>query len=112
MTDWRDIPLRPGNPYPLGATWIENEDGVNFSIFSENATKVELLLFSHNKNYPKEVIEVRNKTADLWHTFVPGTRPGQFYAYRIHGPYKPEEGLRFNPNKAVIDLTLRQFQGR
>ncbi len=112
MTDWRDIPLRPGSPYPLGSTWIESEDGVNFSLFSENATKVELLLFSHNKNYPKEVIEVRNKMADLWHTFVPGTRPGQYYAYRVYGAYKPDEGLRFNPNKALIDPYAKAISGQ
>ncbi|WP_054838673.1 glycogen debranching protein GlgX [Sulfuracidifex metallicus] len=111
MVDWRDVPLRPGNPYPLGSTWLEEEDGVNFSLFSENATKVEILLFSRNKKYPKEVIEVRNRMADIWHTFVPGIRPGHLYAYRVHGPYKPEEGLRFNPNKALIDPYAKAISG-
>ncbi len=111
MTDWRDIPLRPGSPYPLGATWLEEDAGVNFSLFSENATKVEILLFSRSKKYPKEVIEVRNRTADLWHTFIPGVRPSQFYAYRVYGPYKPEEGLRFNPNKALVDPYAKAISG-
>jgi len=108
----RDRPLRPGEPYPLGANWIEREDGVNFSLFSENAEKVELLLYSPaNQKYPKEVIEVKNKTGDIWHTFVPGLRPGQLYAYRVYGPYKPEIGLRFNPNKVLIDPYAKAING-
>lgn len=108
----RDRPLRPGEPYPLGANWIEKEDGVNFSLFSENAEKVELLLYSPaNQKYPKEVIEVKNKTGDIWHTFVPGLRPGQLYAYRVYGPYKPEMGLRFNPNKVLIDPYAKAING-
>ncbi|MEM3350800.1 MAG: glycogen debranching protein GlgX [Saccharolobus sp.] len=108
----RDRPLRPGEPYPLGANWIEDEDGVNFSLFSENAEKVELLLYSQtNQKYPKEVIEVKNKTGDIWHTFVPGLRPGQLYAYRVYGPYKPEIGLRFNPNKVLIDPYAKAING-
>lgn len=108
----RDRPLRPGEPYPLGANWIEREDGVNFSLFSENAEKVELLLYSPaNQKYPKEVIEVKNKTGDIWHTFVPGLRPSQLYAYRVYGPYKPEMGLRFNPNKVLIDPYAKAING-
>ncbi|ADX84573.1 glycoside hydrolase family 13 protein [Sulfolobus islandicus REY15A] len=98
----RDRPLRPGDPYPLGSNWIEDEDGVNFSLFSENAEKVELLLYSQtNQKYPKEIIEVKNRTGDLWHILVPGLRPGQLYAYKVYGPYKPALGLRFNPNKVL-----------
>jgi glycogen operon protein len=107
----RDRPLRPGQPYPLGANWIEDYDGVNFSLFSENGEKVELVLYSLNQKYPKEVIEVRNRTADIWHTFVPGVRPGQLYGYRVHGPYKPESGFRFNPNKLLIDPYARAIGG-
>ncbi len=84
----RDRPLRPGRPYPLGSNWIEEEDGVNFSLFSENAEKVEIVLFS-NKNDPKEVIEVKNRTGDIWHTFVPGLIPGQLYGYRFTVPTNP-----------------------
>ena len=108
----RDRPLRPGEPYPLGATWIEEEDGTNFAIFSENATKIELLLYSPSKqDYPKEVIEVKNRTGDIWHVFVPGVGPRQLYAYRVYGPYKPEEGLRFNPNKVLIDPYCKAING-
>ncbi|WP_338602180.1 glycogen debranching protein GlgX [Sulfolobus tengchongensis] len=108
----RDRPLSPGEPYPLGSTWIESEDGVNFSLFSENAEKVELLLYSpSNQKYPKEVIELKEKTGDIFHTFVPGLRPGSLYAYRVYGPYKPELGLRFNPNKALIDPYAKAING-
>ncbi len=107
----KDRPLRPGEPFPLGANWIEDEDGVNFSIFSENAEKIELVLYSSDQRYPKEVIEVRNRTADIWHTFVPGIRPGQLYGYRVHGPYKPEMGLRFNPHKLLLDPYARAING-
>ncbi|QXJ29377.1 Limit dextrin alpha-1,6-maltotetraose-hydrolase [Saccharolobus shibatae B12] len=108
----RDRPLRPGDPYPLGSNWIEDEDGVNFSLFSENAEKVELFLYSQtNQKYPKEIIEVKNKTGDIWHVFIPGLRPGQLYAYRVYGPYKPELGLRFNPNKVLIDPYAKAING-
>ncbi|QKQ98997.1 glycogen debranching protein GlgX [Metallosphaera tengchongensis] len=106
----RDRPLRPGDPYPLGPTWTE--DGVNFSIFSENAEKIELNLYSAiNQRYPKETIELKNRTGDLWHTFVPGLRPGQLYGYKVHGPYKPEVGLRFNPHKLLLDPYAKAING-
>lgn len=107
----RDIPLRPGEPSPLGATWMEEEDGVNFSLFSENAERVQLVLFSPNQDKPKEVIEVKNKIGDVWHVFVPGLRPGQLYGYRVHGPYKPEQGYRFNANKLLIDPYAKAIDG-
>ncbi|TRM77896.1 glycogen debranching enzyme GlgX [Sulfolobus sp. A20-N-F6] len=108
----RDRPLRPGEPFPLGANWIESEDGVNFSIFSENAEKIELLLYTpSNQKYPKEVIELKNRTGDIWHTFVPGLGPKQLYAYRVYGPYKPEMGLRFNPHKVLIDPYAKAING-
>ncbi|BCS93138.1 glycogen debranching protein GlgX [Metallosphaera javensis (ex Sakai et al. 2022)] len=107
----RDRPLRPGDSFPLGSNWIEDDDGVNFSIFSENAEKVELVLYAPNQKYPKEVIEVRNRTADIWHVFVPGVRPGQLYGYRVHGPYKPEMGLRFNPHKLLLDPYAKAISG-
>ncbi|AKV73985.1 hypothetical protein MsedC_0928 [Metallosphaera sedula] len=88
MLKTKDRPLRPGEPFPLGANWIEDEDGVNFSILSENAEKIELVLYLSDQRYPKEVMEVRNRTADIWHTFL-GIRSSQLYGYRVHGPYKP-----------------------
>jgi len=103
-------PTRPGEPYPIGVTITK--DGANFVLFSENATSVQLLLFSHpDDKEPKEIIDVKEKTGDLWHVLVPGILSGQLYAYKVDGPFKPEEGLRFNKNKAVIDPYARALAG-
>lgn len=103
-------PLRPGEPIPLGVTIVK--DGVNFALFSEHATAVELLLFSHpDDKEPKETIPVKEKTGDIWHVLVPGIRPGQLYAYKVDGPYKPEQGLRFNKNKTLIDPYAKALAG-
>jgi isoamylase len=92
--------VREGSPYPRGATWDGN--GVNFALFSANATKVELCLFDSDGGESARIAlpEYRDET---WHGYVPGIGPGQFYGYRVHGPYAPEEGHRFNPNKLVLD---------
>ncbi len=92
----------PGNPYPLGATW--NGSGVNFAIYSANATKVELCLFDSIDDI-KEVakIPLQEKTDFVWHCFLPELKPGQLYAYRVHGPYEPHHGHRFNANKILLD---------
>jgi isoamylase len=92
----------PGNPYPLGATW--DGEGVNFAVFSENATAVELCLFSQaQRGKETYVIPVRERTHGVWHVYLPDVRPGQLYGYRVHGPYDPEKGQRFNPAKLLID---------
>ncbi len=94
--------IYPGNPYPLGATW--DGLGVNFSLFSENATQVELCLFESKysiKEYAR--ILMPEYSDQVWHCYLPDIKPGQIYAYRVYGPYNPERGLRFNPNKIVID---------
>ncbi|WP_409014844.1 glycogen debranching protein GlgX [Dyadobacter aurulentus] len=97
-----NLDLRPGTPYPLGATWTG--DGVNFAIFSENATKVELCLFDSPDAQSENIkIEVEEVTHHIWHAYVPGLRPGQLYGYRMHGPFEPENGHRFNPHKLLID---------
>jgi isoamylase len=83
----------PGSPHPLGATL--NERGVNFALYSENATKVELCLFDEREREMR--IPLRQRTAFVWHGYVPGIKIGQRYGYRVHGPYRPAEGLRFNP---------------
>lgn len=91
-----------GHPYPLGATW--DGKGVNFAIFSENAAKVELCLFESidaTKEYQR--ITLPEYTNHIWHCYLPDIRPGQIYGYRVHGPYKPEDGLRFNPHKVLVD---------
>jgi isoamylase len=92
----------PGRPYPLGATW--DGGGVNFSLFSEHATRVELCLFdSADAERESERIEITEQTDLAWHIYLPEAQPGQLYGYRVHGPYEPEQGHRFNPNKIVLD---------
>ncbi|HZF55092.1 MAG TPA: glycogen debranching protein GlgX [Polyangiaceae bacterium] len=92
----------PGKPYPLGASY--NGVGVNFALFSEGATKVELCLFdSATDSAPRETIELMEKRVHVFHSFVPGIKPGQLYGYRVHGPWDPERGLRFNPAKVLVD---------
>ena len=92
----------PGQPYPLGATWTGL--GVNFAIYSANATRVELCLFSSPEaTQPSACVPLSEHTDMVWHSDLPDARPGQLYAYRVHGPYEPAAGLRFNPHKFVID---------
>jgi glycogen operon protein len=92
----------PGSPYPLGATW--DGMGVNFSLFSEHATKVELCLFeATGASAGHQRIEMREQTDMAWHVYMPDVRPGQLYGYRVHGPYEPASGHRFNSNKVVLD---------
>ena len=92
----------PGRPYPLGATW--DGAGVNFAIFSEHAQKIELCLFD-SVNAEKEThrIPLRHQTDLVWHTYLPDPMPGQLYGYRVHGPYDPGKGFRFNANKLLLD---------
>src|SRR3954471_5140987 len=93
--------LSEGLPFPLGATW--DGHGVNFALFSENAAKVELCLFdSIAQERETERIELREKTDQVWHVHLKDIRPGQLYGYRVHGPYEPEKGLRFNPHKLLL----------
>jgi glycogen operon protein len=96
----------PGNPYPLGATWTGL--GVNFAIFSARATRVELCLFeSLESRQESERIVLPEQTDMVWHGFLPDARPNQLYGYRVHGPYDPAQGHRFNPNKVVMDPYAR-----
>jgi|HigsolmetaAR202D_1030399.scaffolds.fasta_scaffold00835_12 glycogen debranching enzyme GlgX len=98
--------LLPGRPYPLGATLLEG--GTNFAIFSQYATKVELCLFdSPEAEYESERIVLQERTDHVWHGFLPGVGAGQVYAYRVYGPYAPEQGHRFNPAKLLIDPYAR-----
>src|SRR4029453_15803848 len=101
---------RPGSPYPLGATW--DGEGVNFALFSENATSVELCLFEGSKgNDELARVRVTEQTDLVWHVYLPGIRPGQRYGYRVHGPYEPEKGHRFNPAKLLIDPYAKAIDG-
>ncbi|MCC7420460.1 MAG: glycogen debranching enzyme GlgX, partial [Planctomycetaceae bacterium] len=89
-----------GRPYPLGATWDGN--GVNFAIFSENAEAIELCLFgSADAKSETTKIKLTEKKDMVWHCYLPDVRPGQLYGYRVHGPYDPANGMRFNPAKVV-----------
>jgi len=93
---------RPGKPYPLGATW--DGMGVNFALFSEHATGVELcLLDSPDARMESDRIKLMEQTDKVWHCYLPDARPGQIYGYRVYGPYDPERGHRFNPYKIVLD---------
>jgi isoamylase len=98
-------PVRSGSPLPLGAH--QELDGVNFSIFSRNGTNVRLEFYDHVQDQvPSRAIVFdpnRNRTGDIWHVWVQGVQPGQLYGYRVDGPYEPEEGHRFNPNKLLLD---------
>lgn len=97
----------PGRPYPLGATW--DGAGVNFSLFSENATKVELCLF--DANGAEQRVAMNEQTHQVWHVYLPEARPGQFYGYRVDGPYEPGQGHRFNAAKLLLDPYAKAFTG-
>jgi glycogen operon protein len=99
-----------GRPYPLGATW--DGEGVNFSLFSEHADKVELCLFEQRGRHEIARIPVRWQTDQIWHCYVPEARPGQLYGYRVYGPYEPRQGMRFNPNKLLLDPYAKQLIGQ
>jgi isoamylase len=99
--------LYPGSPYPLGATW--DGEGVNFAIYSENATGVELCLIDADARERR--IALKERTAFVWHGYVPGIGPRQLYGYRVHGPYEPERGLRFNANNLLLDPYAKAVDG-
>jgi isoamylase len=99
----------PGKPYPLGATW--DGEGINFALFSENAEKVELCLFDPAGKREVERVEIREQTDQIWHCYLPYGRLGQLYGYRVYGPYDPERGHRFNPNKLLLDPYAKAMVG-
>ncbi len=102
--------IREGKPFPLGATW--DGLGVNFALFSAHATKVELCLFDARGERELERINLPEYTDEVWHGYLPSARPGTVYAYRVYGPFEPDAGHRFNPNKLVIDPYARQLVGQ
>ena len=100
----------PGSPVPLGATW--DGAGTNFALYSEHAERVELCLFDH----PDAAVETARVNFALcengvWHAYLPGIRPGQLYGYRVHGPYAPDRGHRFNPAKLLLDPYAKAISG-
>ena len=98
-----------GSDVPLGATW--DGTGTNFALFSAHAEKVELCLFDPRGRREVERIELPEFTHQVWHGYLPDVRPGQLYGYRVHGPYEPGAGHRFNPHKLVLDPYALQHKG-
>ncbi|MCC8407551.1 glycogen debranching protein GlgX [Mucilaginibacter sp. UR6-1] len=100
----------PGKPYPLGATW--DGEGVNFTLYADNATGVELCLFdSPEATAESNRIKLYERSHQVWHIYLPGVKPGQLYGYRVHGPYEPQNGHRFNPNKLLLDPYAKAIAG-
>jgi isoamylase len=107
MTPARE-PVWPGQPRPLGASW--DGDGTNFAAFAEGADAVELALFDHSGRERR--IRLPEVTAHVWHGYVPEVRPGQRYGFRVHGPYDPDRGHRYNPAKLLLDPYARAIEGK
>jgi isoamylase len=101
--------VRPGRPAPLGATW--DGEGVNFSLFSEVAERVELCLFDEDGR-ETAAIDLPEVTALCWHGYLPGVGPGQRYGYRVHGPWDPARGARCNASKLLLDPYAKAVAGR
>jgi isoamylase len=100
----------PGRPYPLGATW--DGEGVNFALFSQHAEQVMLCLFDARGRHEIEQIPLRERTGPIWHGYLPDVRPGLLYGYRVQGPYRPEEGHRFNAHKLLLDPYAKALVGQ
>jgi glycogen operon protein len=99
-----------GRPHPLGATW--DGRGTNFALFSANAEKVELCLFDRHGRRETRRVALPERTEDVWHGYLADVTPGQLYGYRVHGPYAPERGLRFNASKLLLDPYAKALAGR
>ncbi|WP_293887377.1 MULTISPECIES: glycogen debranching protein GlgX [unclassified Sphingobacterium] len=101
--------ISTGNPYPLGATY--DGEGVNFALCSEHAEAVELYLYDSSDEREIAKFKITEKTHQVWHIYVSGIKPGQLYGYRVHGPYDPSNGHRFNPHKLLIDPYAKAISG-
>src|SRR3954453_349801 len=97
----------PGSPFPLGASW--DGDGVNFALWSPHAVGVDLCLFDAAGHERQLMLE--ESTYHVWHGYVPDVGPGQLYGYRVHGPWNPMAGHRFNPAKLLMDPYARAYSG-
>ncbi|WP_028749082.1 glycogen debranching protein GlgX [Rhizobium mesoamericanum] len=102
--------IQAGDYTIIGAN--PHEDGINFALFSGNAERVELCLFSEDGSHEIERITLPEYTNEIWHGYIPGLKAGILYGYRVYGPYDPENGHRFNPNKLLIDPYAREFVGQ
>ncbi|MBR5482505.1 MAG: glycogen debranching protein GlgX [Alphaproteobacteria bacterium] len=105
-----EVKPQKGTLYPLGATY--DGKGVNFALFSANAEKVELCLFDETGSVEKNRYSIDKNDNNIWHIYLPDIKPGQVYGYRVYGPYKPEIGKRFNPNKLLIDPYAKKLVGK
>lgn len=105
----KEIKIREGAPFPIGATW--DGKGTNFALFSANATKVEICIFDKDGKRELGRHELPEYTDEIWHGYIPDVHPGTFYGYRVHGPYEPDAGHRFNPNKLLLDPCARAHAG-
>ena len=101
--------IEPGLPYPLGAT--VGDEGTNFAIFSAHAERIELCLFDPGGRKEIARYDLPECTDEIWHGFLPTIDSGQLYGYRAYGPYRPEQGHRFNPHKLLIDPYARKLAG-
>jgi glycogen operon protein len=112
MFDARARTARPGRHAPLGASFHPEspDEGVNFAVYSENATGIDLCLFDEHGVETR--IRLRDRSNYVWHGYVPGVRPGQRYGFRAHGPYAPEMGMRFNPSKLLVDPYALAVEGK
>jgi len=108
MVGWPDR-LLPGSSYPLGATW--DGLGINFAVFSANATRLELCLFDPSGRREIQRFEMPECTDEVWHGYLPNARAGLIYGYRAHGPYDPQHGHRFNHHKLLLDPYARRLAG-
>jgi glycogen operon protein len=105
-----NITVYPGSPYPLGATW--DGSGVNFAVYADNATSVELCLFATPKDEVESVkVKLIERSHHVWHAYFPDIQPGQLYGYRVHGKYEPQNGHRYNPCKLLIDPYAKAIAG-
>jgi isoamylase len=104
------IEVREGLPRPMGASWNGNGEGVNFALFSAHATRVELCLYEPTGRQTARV-DLPEYTNQVWHGYVAGLAPGTLYGYRVHRPYEPDQGHRFNPNKLLLDPDARGHAG-
>ena len=97
--------ILPGDYHLLGANY--DGEGVNFALFSAHAERVELCLYDPSGKHEIGRMDLPENTHEVWHGYVPGLKPGTLYGFRVHGPFDPENGHRFNPNKLVIDPYAR-----
>jgi isoamylase len=104
------LTIWPGRPDPLGATW--DGQGTNFALFSQNASRVDLCIFDDSGVKEVARLTLPERTRNIWHGYVRDVGPGTLYGYRVHGPYAPRDGQRFNPTKLLIDPYARAISGR